>query len=83
MREFVLQELIEGKEREKQMAGLQKCAKLVYDIREDVRGQIRCDMVKQMWSEHDSKGFKEKQAEEQDELNDKKRLFATRMQEKV
>lgn len=83
MREFVLQELIEGKEREKQMAGLQKCAKLAYDIREDVRGQIRCDMVKQMWSEHDSKGFKEKQAEEQDELNDKKRLFATRMQEKV
>jgi len=28
MREFVLQELIEGKEREKYLAGLQKCAKL-------------------------------------------------------
>jgi len=28
MREFVLQELIQGKERDKYLAGLRKCAKL-------------------------------------------------------
>lgn len=28
MREFVLQELVQGKERDKYLSGLQKCAKL-------------------------------------------------------
>lgn len=40
-------------------------------------------MIKQMWAEYDKDSFKEKQEEEQDELNDRKRQFATRMHDKV
>jgi len=40
-------------------------------------------VIKEMWAEFDNGSCKEKQEEEQDELNDRKRQFATRMHDKV
>jgi hypothetical protein len=49
MREFLMQEIVDEKDKAKFAASIEKCSKRLYDIRDDVRVFVKCTLIMEEW----------------------------------
>lgn len=83
MREFLMQEIVSEKDKAKFSASIDKCAKRLYDIRDDVRVFIKCTLIIEEWEQSFPDHYSEKKKDEENTNQDYKDKFENILENKV